>query len=385
MTYELIQDVFINDVKYKIVDCSITKNISSFTNTATIKVPKRLTLNNEDIFSDVDSFIIKKGDKVSIKLGYRAGILEYFDNIQFAGFVSDIKMGEYTVDILVEDYMYFLKKTKFNFSVKSISLYELANKLITELNKISPDKLSVDNNGIGLTITDLKLENCTGVDILNHLKENYTLDSFFIDKKLSIGINYNSIATRSDTTTYTFSMFNRELIKTVSDKSFLFIIDKSSLSYQKIEDVKFKITVKIFVSNDKVITKNYGDEDGNEVTFIMKGNPSQKEVDDFVANQLLRIKYEGFKKGSTFSTFGKSTVNPLDIVTFDGIGLVRWYSTTSSNTSKINLYKKSSYLVNAVTTTFNNSGFRQVIEISNRLSLDEGDSISDMLGKTIDL
>jgi hypothetical protein len=385
MINELIHDVRINNQKYKIIGVSITKTISSFTNTATITLPKRLRLNNADIFSDIDSFIIKKGDVVSIKLGYRVGVKDLIDKPQFEGFVSQINIKDYTVEIVCEDYMYYLKKCKFNFSTPSITLKALGSKITSEVNKLIPSgisKISAETNDIGLTLTDVKFEKINGVEILDHLKSKYALDSFFIGNVLHIGINYESVAERSEASIHTFSMFPRELIKTVSDKKFLFIIDKSGLNYQKKEDVKLKITAKIFKTNSEFVEKTFGDSDGEERTFIFTGNPSESEVQKLVENQLARLKFDGFQRGSTFTTFGKPDIQPLDIVSFDGVGFVRWYSADAGNTSKINVYKKSSYLVESVTTTFTNGGFRQSVSIAQRLTIDEGESISDKLGKT---
>jgi hypothetical protein len=199
MVYELIHQIDINSTRInKIVGVSITKNISSFTNTAVITIPKRLKLGNEDLFGDFDSFVFRKGQVVSIQLGYRMGTNDTYSQI-FSGFISNIKMMDSTVDIECEDYMFFLKKTKFNFSAQSISLQSLGQKIINQVNNLLPtgvSKINIQTNGIGLTLSNFKAENTTGVDILDLLKTSYTLESFFIDNQLNIGINYGSISTR---------------------------------------------------------------------------------------------------------------------------------------------------------------------------------------------
>jgi hypothetical protein len=267
-----------------------------------------------------------------------------------------------------------------------MSLKDLGNKIVEEVNNILPKKLpkiTVNANDIDLTLSNVKFEKINGVEILDHLKSNYTLDSFFIGNVLNIGVNYGKIASRSQSSIHTFSTFPAKLIKTVTNKKLLHIIDKSNLKYQKKEDVKLKINVKIFKTNSEYELVSRGDADGEERTFIMSGNPSASEIDNFISNQLERYKYEGFAYGSKFTTFGKPNINLLDIVSFDGIGFIRYYDNNTLNTSKVNVYKKASYLVNSVETTFNTGGFRQIIGISHKISIDEdNDSVATKLSKT---
>lgn len=386
MVYELIHEIKIDNIKFKITDVIIQKSIDTFTSTATVTVPKRLRIGNKDVFSDFDSFIVKKGQTVSIKLGYRVGYQEFFDDIQFTGFVSKIIVLENTVKIECEDYMYFLKKTKFNFSSKKMSIKELAQKIITETNKNIPDgiqKISLENIAINLDLINVVFENLTGVEILDYLKKNYTLDSFFLENVLNVGVNYSKI--NADTQkTFKFSTFPQQLIKQFTKEKYLKIIDMSGLTYQKIEDVKYKIKAKIFTKNSEFFEVESGDPEGEERTFIFSGNYTQKEIKELIDNQLLKIKYEGFQKGSFFTTFGKPSINLLDVVTLDGIGFIRFYNNSVDNQKQV-FYKKSSYLVSSLEIIFGASGFRQKIGISLKVSDSDSESLVDKIGKPLEI
>jgi hypothetical protein len=393
--YEITHDITIKDIKLtKIISVNIVKNVNNYTNTCTIKLPKKVRKENERIFTTIDSFLFKPKDVGTVQLGYRLGTDVLNDENQFEGFVSIIDLNdEKTATIILEDYMYWLKKTKFNFSSKSITLADLGAKIITEVNNIIPDgidKIEQSTTTIDLDIKNFKAENATGVDILRQM-EKYTLKSYFIKNVLHIGINYDSDTINKEVgsirETHTFSEYPRELVATVTDKRPLFIIDKKGLKFQREEEVIFNITAKIFQTDNTVITKTFGDPDGETREFVFYGDYSDKEVEKLVENQVARLKYTGFKNGSTFSSFGAPYIEVLDICSFDGIGDVTLFDKSIPEEADAKIYEKSSYLIEGVTTTMDQNGFRQILMISNRVKIDsDSDSIVNLLEtKLIDI
>ena len=382
--YECVHNVLIAGQKYKIINVSIQKTVNSFTNNCVITLSKRLRLKNQDIFSDIESFVIKKEDVVSIQLGYIQGTNVMLNDTQFNGFVSQINILSHTVEIICEDYMFFLKKLKFSLSAQSISLNDLGNILISKTNSILPSNVSpikLITNGIGLSITNLVLKDVNGVEVLQHLKQFYTLDSFFLNDILNIGINYGTI--NQNQKRFTFSTFPSSLIKTVSNQTFLKILNMDGLKYQKADDIKLQITAKVFTSNSDYYEEKFGDTTGEQRTFIFSGNPDKMQLQNLVNNQIQRYKYSGFTRGSSFVTFGLPTIQPLDIVSFDGIGMIRWYDFNAKNTNKITTYAKASYLVESVKIDFGTNGFKQTIGISLKVSVDsDNNSIAALLGNT---
>jgi hypothetical protein len=144
--------------------------------------------------------------------------------------------------------------------------------------------------------------------------------------------------------------------------------------------VRLNITAKIFKADNSVIEKQFGDADGETRTFVFFGEYSDSEIEKLVENQVQRLRYTGFQSGSSFKAFGKSTISPLDVISFDGIGDVTIFDKSIPNSSEVKVYEKSSYLVESVVTTYDSSGFKQNVTISNRVNIDtDSDSIVSKL------
>jgi hypothetical protein len=386
--YEMIHDIQINDITLsKIISVNIQKNINNYTNTCMIKLPKKVKKDNARVFTTIDSFLFKPQDVVKVKLGYRQGLDTNNDEFQFEGFVSTVDLDDDRVaTIVVEDYMYFLKKVSFNFSSASISLKELGEQIISEVNAIIPsgiDPIAVSPSAIELTLKNFKAEEATGIDVLR-LLEKYSLKSYFKGNVLHIGINYSSQDINSeigsDRENFTFSEYPRELVKTVTNEIPLFIIDRKGLKFQRAEEVLFNITAKVFKADNTVEESSFGDPSGEKIQFVFYGDFSASELETLVENQVERLKYTGFKNGSTFKTFGKPTIEPLDICSLDGIGSITYFDKSRPNETSPKVYEKSSYLIEGVNTTYDNIGFKQVLLLANRIGIEaDSDSIVSKL------
>lgn len=356
----------------KVTSVEITKTLESFTNTAVITMPKRLLYNNQPVFSDFDSLLFKRGDQVSINLTYIHEANIFQTKNQFNGFISEIECTDFEVMIVCEDYMFFAKKTKLNFVAPTISLQDLSTKLVTAINAILPaglQKVKINTDGISLNLINFKAEQASVVEILQLLKESYILDSYFIDNILYIGINFSSINSRAKSD-FTFTTYPRDIVAKNSKDTFLLLIDTGNLKYKKAEDMKFSITAKVFSSNSTYKEIKSGDSDGEQRTFLFYGDYSSTQIQALVDNQIQRLKYDGFQRGSSFTTFGLPTIEILTLVSFDGIGLIRYYDNQIYKQTKLKrVYEKSTYLVDSVKITYNSGGFRQEVGISNRVNV----------------
>lgn len=380
--YKLVYDIKIGDLQFgkdhnKIISVNINKDVESFTNTAIIRVPRKLKKDNEFIFNDLGSVFLKRGDNIDIKLGYINGLNFMLDNSQFTGFISRIEIvDDNNVDIHCEDQMYFLKKVKLNFSRKSISLKDLGAYVIEQVNKIIPNNKISFYTAIDLDIKNLTVENITALELLDYLQTNYLLKSFFIGNVLNIGINYNEtdINNNKSKKVYNFSLINSATqAKLKPDVKFYKIINRDNLVLQYKEDVKYSIIAKIYYKNGDFKSYDFGDEDGEKREFVFYGDYDLNQISKLVENQINRLKYTGFTKGSSFITFGKPDINVLDIISLDGFGNVTYVNNNiNSNESKNkSVIEKSSYLVDSVSISFDSNGFRQEIKLSNKISISE--------------
>lgn len=398
--YELIHKIEIDSIDVsKIVGINMSNNITNYTNTCNITLSKHLRYKNKRIFSTIDSFIFKPEQIVKVQLGYKFGNQEIL-HTYFEGFISNINLtGENVAIIECEDYTYWLKQTKFNVAERDISLKALGKSIVDEVNKVIPDgidKISTNIDGIDLVLNKFKAEEATGVQVLE-LLQKYTLQSYFKDNVLVIGVNYSSQEINSEIgvsrNNFVFSEYNRDLLKkfNISPMPNL-IIDKKNLKFQRARDVKINITAKIIDRDGKVVTKKYGDEGGETRTFYFYGVYNNAEIEALVENQVKRLKYTGFKSGSTFQVFGLSrsidrkinNIRPLDAISFDGIGNVGFSNLSQSNDNREDVYEKSTYLVVGVNSTYDINGFRQNVELWNKISVDgDGDSIVSKIEKNL--
>lgn len=391
--YKLIHDITINDnIKLnKILSVKIEKTLSSYTNLCQITVPKYIRNDNKPIFTDFESLFFKKGDKFSIKLGYLYQTNKYLNDEQFFGFLSNIEILEHTVILHLEDYSYYLKLAVFNYVDANTTLKSLGSKIINDANKLLPNGVKKMTVKIGkdFPISDFKANNATALQILDLLKSNYILDSYFVGSELNLGINFDELNSISDNEIKSFSTFKTSVIKTVTNSIFYKILNMANLKFKNIDDIKLNVTLKNII--DGKVTETYYDnngkvsttptKEGNHLEFIMYGSKSISEKNDFIKNQLSRIKYNGFMKGSSFTTYGLPFIEVKDVIAFDGIGFIRNFNETVEGQIE-SIYAKASYLVDGVSINYEHSGFRQEVILSNKVATKYTQkSLVQLLGK----
>ncbi len=390
--YALKHNITVNDSfkLNKILDIRITKTLSSFTNNCVISVPKYLRVpspflnSNQPAFTDFGSTFFKKGDRFSIKLGYQYLTNMYLEDEQFYGFLSNIEVLEHTVNLHLEDYSYFLKKVKFNFSDANATLSTIGNLIETEVNKIIPQgvpKIKVINN-FNFAIKDFIANNATASQILDLLKGNYVLDSYFVKNELNLGVNFDKIKTNVlPQNVKSFSTYRTDVIKGLpTNKKYYKILNLTNLKYKNSDDIIYGVTLKNIVNGKSTETK-FGDDTGDHRDFIFFGDQTQKEKEEFVKNQLEKIKYSGFMKGSSFLTYGLPYIDIKDVISFDGIGFIRRFNQTVEGQAN-SVYDRSSYLVDGVSITYGQSGFHQEIILSNKIAVNYSDqSLVQLLGQ----
>lgn len=426
----------------------ISESVNSYSNTCSIFVPKKNSIKNNDysnypLFQDFASDV-KKGDAVNIRLLYEESDFKGIYDVKYPQFiVSEVVIGKNEIEIKCLDIMFFLinsfieipngkadskgKEQPVFVNLKDIGdkLIEVANAKIDEYNKRGDDsifgfnfkypklKLKIDNN-LNFNLRFKNGGRLSGTEVLKILEKDYMVNSQIIvvdDNNnesesplkyyLQIGINWDNIQ-KDGSEDYLAKTYFSEIPQSFLEKAkkntklpnFYKIIDRENLVVQKYDDVKLRVKAIIIDinSNKKEYEAKNSDADGQLRTFTFfdkLGNMSSSTIEKLLDAQLAKLKYDGFKKGSTFKTFGYPRVIPNQLITFDGVGTIRNDRDFQDNIQDVRMFlPKQTFFVNSVETSFDNNGWRQEIEISFLVpKVDEFQSIIDLLypDQTFDL
>lgn len=297
----------------KIAACEIVRDSDALTTTCKLTLPRKVKWKGEA------SNPIKRGDKISVWLGYD-------DNLQlaFSGYV--LRKGfKAPIEIFCEDEMFMLKQTPcVKKSYKNVDIQTL----LKEQNLPYDIKVLGEQN-IGQYRANFE----TVAELLAHLKENNIRTFFRIEDNKPV--------------LYCGVLFDhgnemRQVFATGVN-----IISDSSLDEQKAEDVKIKLkVVSLQPDNKNKIKIEVGDADGEKRTLHCYGK-TEAEAKAWGEQELERLKRDGLT--GSFQTFGHVLLDVLDVI---GI--------------KIDGERKGKYQVAKNTITYGSSGFRQDITLGAR-------------------
>jgi hypothetical protein len=295
------------------------------TDTAKVTLPRRIlfvdgTFAKEDLDQNVAP-LFKRGDPVTISIGY-----ERPEEV-FTGFVTRVGTTA-PIEVECEDLMWKLKQQAY---LKSWTNFKLPE-LIADLMKGTgiPYKVTIKTPyGLGR----LRVKGRPNkAQVLDLLRDQYSIQSFIRNGTLYVGDAYPT-----------------ELRKKVDIRFDRHVVD-SSLEYRNKEDHRVKVTVKT-IRNKKsfeAVAKG-SDEDGDQINITRHDlDPAHLQAE---ADRLLPLyKYEGFE--GTATIFGTPLVRHGDEVKlFD--------PEVKDN--------RGSYLIKSVARRFGQNGYRQVIEIDQRV------------------
>ena len=151
----------------RFIDVTTESGIKQLTGTAEIRFPR----NMNDFDKQKLNEAFKKGDNVSISLGYNGDEYE-----EFNGYILSVSIGVPVV-IKCEDEMYNLKRKTVSISKKSCTLKEL----LTEI--ASGYTIECDDSPIG----SVRYSNVLVSQVLDDLKQKMGFYSYFRGKKLICG------------------------------------------------------------------------------------------------------------------------------------------------------------------------------------------------------
>ena len=279
------------------------------TDTAIIKMPSKLKLDKDQLKN-----VLKRGDKVIVKLGYNDAL-----KTVFKGYLTRIKPTT-PIELYCEDEMWKLKQIDINTSFKGGSL----NDFLTDL---FPD---VKINAFDLQMAPFHASSINGAELLDKIKSEYSLYSFFRNDELVIGKQYDP------------NNYNKHI----------FIIDYNMES----DDLEFLtkdeliIAVKA-ISNNADGTKTeieLGDK-GGDTTTLNFYNLKKTELQKVAEKEIERLKYDGWRGG--FTAFGEPFIKHGDVIELR-------HEKDSDKTG--------AYWVDEVVYTYGVNGYRQDIKLGAR-------------------
>lgn len=305
---------FVNEIEIE----SSWKNL---TDTATITIPKKIIKDGESIFAGSNA-LIKKGDGITIELGYYPNLKTYF-----TGWITKVE-NDSPVVIHCDDDMYLLKQKSITKSWKSVDLDTLVSGIT------SGSGYFIEYQTPDADLGSFRITNATGCQVLQEIKKTYLLDAFFIDEKLFVGLQYvPEKSTQHELT------FEKNIIE-------------HGLEYQNADDTKIKLKVVSMLPNNKKYEIEVGDGDGETRTAYFYNITSQSELKKIGERELPKFKFTGYR--GEFTTFGEPQLKHGDTVKLTSLKFPE---------------RDGEYFIDTVKTTFGQSGFRQNVEMGRKSEL----------------
>jgi hypothetical protein len=305
-------------------ECNIVEDTSNLTDTCELKLPRNIRW--QGYVSEKGTPPIKRGDRITVELGYDDDL-----KVRFAGYVRSVD-AKVPITIKCEDGMFLLKSLKAEpKAFKNATLKEIVEHLLKGTN-ISY-KLIDDNIHIGawrITQPNVSQE-------LQELKDKVMLSSYFrfIDGK---SVLYIGLAYPTD---------NRDKHLFKHGKNII----SEDFTYREKDDIRVRVEAQSFNAKHKKLTYEYGDKDGEVIKLRIDGL-TEEELKKYALQALERYKQSGFK--GSFETFGVPEVSKCDMVEIHA-------SDGNSGT----------YLVKKNEISFGTNGYRQKIELGQRVSADK--------------
>jgi hypothetical protein len=299
----------------------IESSYENLTDTCKITIPKKLTFEGADLFNGKNP-IFQRGDSIEVSIGYVPNLTTVF-----TGYIKNVGSNTPTV-LECEDEMFLLKQWTINYP-KKIDLITKSEKgkllihpkevpFTVKLKELLDYCLSdhdiefdvIDNIDLG----QRRFVNMTPAGVLDKLKSEYGLYSYFVDKvnkttrKIVIDAETNKpvrvlhVGFANDAAITHESTFKMEEV----------IINSDTLEWSRAEDVRIQCSaISMFPDNTKSDPIIFGDSDGNQIT-IHKYNMSAASLKLAAEEWIKENKYTGYR--GDVETFGEPVMKHGDRV-----------------------------------------------------------------------
>jgi hypothetical protein len=236
---------------------------------------------------------IKKGDYVTIKLGY-IGLKKTYEFDEFKGFVKLVKPNV-PIEIECEDAIYLMRQANCSVLLKDTTLKNIVSYLVDQTNAkwAGKYKVELDPNIPDIKFSKYRISNVNAASVLQELKEKYKLVAYFRDFTLHVQLPY-------------FEFIG----KTNGDVkySLAWNVIKSDLAYKDGRETNIRLKAIAIKKDNKRINVEVGDPNG-EIRTKIYYNISDKETLERVAqNDLGSFKVDALE--GTITTFLIPFVRP---------------------------------------------------------------------------
>jgi hypothetical protein len=298
---------------------TVTRSYDKQTQTASVILPRNVNYNKKNIYEGANA-IMRRGDKIKI-------IAAYFPNetVIFTGYIAKIN-NNVPVELLCEDEMFLLKQVIApNLTYKTVNLRTFIAKVLTNTN--------IPFKAINAELGQIRLQGASVGKVLQVLRDQYGLYSFFVDGVLRVGLAFYPADAKQ-------AVFLFELM----------VKDGMNLTYLKKDDVKIQIKG-ILIKNNARKEFIYGDSTGDIRTVFQYGG-TKADLDLKCNSFLEQANYTGYY--GSFKTFLEPLVVPGDYAIVDS-----WKYPE----------RKGKYLIKSVTTEVSTTdGGKQTIELERRIA-----------------
>lgn len=286
----------------------------NLTDTAEVIIAKKLFFEDKGKVNE----LVRAGDPIIIKGGYNG---EYFT--EFTGYISEV-MDDLPVMLKCEDNMYILKRTSVNKSYSGIKLEALLKAIVPA---------NFDVKAMDVELGSLFLNKTTVSQVLQMLKDDYGIYSYFVGNTLYSGLIYEDNP-ETDIVTYTLFGNKQNVIQ-------------NDLKYRHKDMTLIKVTMTSYLSNGKKKSVTVGDMEGQEQKLVCSNVSSEADIKKLAEKELSRLKIDGYSGG----------------LTSFGIPFVRHGFKGKIVNSEFP-EKEGNYYVESVTTTLSDQGaYRRTVKI----------------------
>lgn len=295
-----------------VTEVELSSSWEDLTDTGTLSLPRRLEWQGSTL--TVDDGILRRGQPVQIDLGYDNELVR-----AFSGYVAKL-LPETPIVLELEDEMWQLKQSVHTISFKEVSLEVL-------LSQICPIPYQAQNVQLG----PLRLTNASTAEVLQYLKEDYGLYSWVRNGTLYAGLAYWP------------ELANRHTLRWGRN-----VID-SDLAYRRPEDVKVQAKAISIQPDNSKREVTVGDAGGDTITLHFY-DLSESELKAAAERELSRRNFGGYE--GSIEILGQPFIEHGDIVTLDDPAYPD---------------RVGQYLVERVTRSFGQGGYRQTIELGGQV------------------
>jgi hypothetical protein len=299
-------------------EIQITSSRYEITDTAEIKIPKNLRINDRPVVAGSDR-LFKIGDRVKIRMGYHP-ILE----THFEGYVAKVEPGN-EISIKCEDASWLLKKKIIAAKTfKKVTLEEL-------LREISPIPFKAAKADLG----DLRITGASVAQVLEELRKTYGIFSWVEDGVLFSGLLYED--RNPDPVTFHFYGERGS------------VVDQDLLWREK-GDLSVKAKAVSVVEDNKKREVEVGDPNAEiSLTLFFPENLTEEGLKRAALEKIQEMDFTGFS--GSFQALGRPRAIHSGIVELKDARIRE---------------RDGKYWVKKVETSYSMGGIRQAIEIDRR-------------------